>query len=133
MEGILLVKQKEGILLFLFLAFIFTLIFLPSEKRTEKYVTKIVTKDDLYWLERNQRELANDLREENQSLSDEMLKAAIDMYSNLDIMVDNPHYNQLEIKLPLITYEKNGETIEFFTGKGEILRVHTKDGWSDYK
>ncbi|MBG9942093.1 hypothetical protein ABE237_12365 [Brevibacillus formosus] len=46
-----------------------------------------------------------------------------------DYLVDNPRFNRMEIELPFIEYNVNGETIRFITGKGIILRVHNGSGW----
>lgn len=105
------------------------------EEKEEETVTKVVSFDDLYWIERNQRELADKLIEENKSktIVEEVQEGASMVRFNLDFMTDHPEYDVVEIEFPVTEYIVNSTTIEFMSDEGVIKRVHSeKDGWKDY-
>ncbi|WP_068792547.1 hypothetical protein [Brevibacillus laterosporus] len=48
-----------------------------------------------------------------------------------DFLDDYPEYDRMEIELPFIEFNVNGKKIRFVSGKGNVLRVHSRGGWMD--
>ena len=137
-------KGKKSLLIFLLIIVMVLIVCLPmiqniftkiSIKNTKKEttVTKTLSHDELYHLERNQRELANKLISENKRkwLGEEILQGALDIGFNIDFMTDHPEYDLVKINFQIVKYSVNGKTIKFITRKGKIIQVHSKDGWKD--
>jgi hypothetical protein len=105
------------------------------EEVSHETMTKTVSYDELYLLERKQRELVDKLSKENQDkqIIKEIQEGAVQIRFNLDFMKDHPQYDVFEIKFPFTTYKVDGSTIEFMSDEGEIIRVHSKEmGWEEY-
>ncbi|PGL69418.1 hypothetical protein [Bacillus sp. AFS055030] len=95
-------------------------------------VSKTLTKDEIYKLERNQRISANKFEKENEWLSKEMQKGATMIEFNYDFMYDHPEYDSVKISFTLTKYKVDGKTIEFISDEGKITKIHSKSGWKDY-
>jgi len=103
-----------------------------SLKKQELSITKIVSHDELYWVERNQRRLADKMSGKNW-LSQEIQEGAVKLRFNLDFMEDHPEYDLIEIKLPTTRYKDKNKLIEFISDKGVITKVHSENGWGKFK
>ncbi|KAA0550054.1 hypothetical protein FZW96_01540 [Bacillus sp. BGMRC 2118] len=65
-------------------------------------------------MERNQREMAYNLFDENKIVSEmleEILERAEKTRYHLDFMQDYSEYDQMEVEFPITIYKKDGETI----------------------
>ncbi|MED1863835.1 hypothetical protein P4V41_10265 [Fictibacillus nanhaiensis] len=101
-----------------------------------KMITKKLSYEDLYLMERKQRELADKLIKENQNedIIKEVKDGAVKIRFNLDFMKDHPEYDLFEIELPITTYIVEGTTIEFLSDEGVLKRVRSMEkGWEEYK
>ncbi len=138
-----MVKHKK--LLFLLIILISIVIYIAyiqgvfvsiSLEKQELTETKIVNYDQLYWIERDQSELADKIMLDKTRiwLAKEIQTGAQKVRFNWDYMIDNPQYDLIEIMLPTTRYiDKNGKIIEFISGKGIITKVHSEKGWESYK
>jgi hypothetical protein len=46
-----------------------------------------------------------------------------------DFLEDRPQYDLIDVELPFIEYNVDGERVRFITGRGVVKRVHSKSGW----
>lgn len=90
-----------------------------SIQRTKKntYDAKILTKDEIYKLERNQRILATKYEKENEWLSKEMKKGAMMIEFNYDFLYNHPEYDSVKISFTVTRYKVNGKTVEFISNE----------------
>ncbi|MGG0175192.1 hypothetical protein [Gottfriedia acidiceleris] len=95
-------------------------------------VSKTLTKDEIYKLERNQRISANKFQEENEWLSKEIKKGATMIEFNYDFMYDHPEYDSVKISFTVTKYKVDGKTVEFISDEGKITQIHSNSGWKDY-
>ncbi|MBM6619438.1 hypothetical protein [Bacillus suaedaesalsae] len=127
--------MRKIVLPFMTVLFVLILGCSPYEKH-EETVTKIVSYDELYWMERNQRELANKLSEENniaKTMIEEIREGSVMLRFNLDFMEDHPEYDLVEFEFPITKYKKERTSIEFFNDEGKITKVHSVNGdWEVY-
>lgn len=106
-----------------------------SLEKQELTETLVVDYDELYWIERNQRELAGKMKsdEDRKWLSEEIQEATVKLRYTLDFMVDHQEYDQIEVELPVTKYVDGDDVIEFYSDEGVITRVHSESGWKDFK
>ena len=97
-----------------------------QKTKKETTVTKTLTKDEIYSIERDQRKLAEKYETENKWLYKEIRDAALMIDFNYDFMYDHPEYDSVKIKFPVTTYRVDGNTVEFFSKKGKIIQVIQK-------
>lgn len=115
--------------------FILVVLGCSSYEKQTKTVTKVVSHDDMYWIERNQRSLVKKLQEENTSdaIIEEVQQGVEMIRSNLDFMVDHPEYDLVEIEFPVNKYIDSHTEFEYMSDMGVIKRVHSEEnGWQDY-
>ncbi|KAA0545266.1 hypothetical protein FZW96_17970 [Bacillus sp. BGMRC 2118] len=128
-----------GIILFIgiILAILFPAIqdsylkFSIQDKKEESTITRSLTKDEVYQLERQQRDLAKQFEKEYDWLYDEIKNSSLKILSTYDFMHDHPEYDQIKVTFPITTYRVNGETVTFISNEGTISQVHTSSGWEN--
>ncbi|WP_214891223.1 hypothetical protein [Exiguobacterium sp. s142] len=137
MKKVLQKKSKKatytGLLIFIVLAvaIVPTLINEYSEMKiqhTKQVSTEsmTMTKDEIYKLERQQRELANQYEENHEWLYDEIKDVAPLIEFGYDFMYDHPEYDKLKITYPKTTYKIDGKNVTFISNEGKIIRAHTQ-------
>ncbi|TCI34607.1 MULTISPECIES: hypothetical protein [unclassified Exiguobacterium] len=142
MKKVLQKKSKKatytGLLIFIVLvvAIVPTLINEYSEMKiqhTKQVSTEsmTMTKDEIYKLERQQRELANQYEENHEWLYDEIKDVAPLIEFGYDFMYDHPEYDKLKITYPKTTYKIDGKNVTFISNEGKIIRAHTQEGWEN--
>ncbi|MEE6452807.1 hypothetical protein RAH41_19770 [Gottfriedia acidiceleris] len=102
-----------------------------KKTKIETSVTKTLTKDEIYKLERNQRKSANKYEKNNEWLYKEIKKGATMIEFNYDFMYDHPEYDSAKITFPVTKYKVNGKTVKFISNEGKINQVHSESGWVD--
>lgn len=131
--------KKSHFLLLVIVGFV--LIFFPNMrevfekmqfKKQELTVTKVLSHDELYWIERNQRELANKILDKDW-LAKEIREGAVKLRFNLDFMEDHPEYDLIEIRLPTTRYKNKDNVIEFISDEGVVSKVHSENGLGKIK
>lgn len=137
-------KPRKYLLVFSLAALAIVLISLPNSQewfdevlseKQESTVTKVVSFDELYWIERDQRKLSHELRSVKNKgwLAREVLNGAIQIGFNQDFMLDHPEYDLIEIQFPITRYEDDGNVIEFISDEGVIIKVRSNNEWESLK
>jgi competence protein ComGC len=90
-----------------------------------------MTKDEIYKLERQQRELADQYEENHNWLYDEIKDVAPLIEFGYDFMYDHPEYDKVKIAYPKTTYEIDGKDVTFISDEGKIIQAHSQEGWKN--
>ncbi|KPL60978.1 hypothetical protein [Rossellomorea vietnamensis] len=96
--------------------------------------TKVVTFREIFETLYEQREVARELEDSiiYSLIGDEVRKGA-DEASVYEIFLDqNKQIESLKINLPITKYEDGDKTIEFISGKGEVLEVFEDGQWEEF-
>ena len=137
------IMKKKFLLLFVIIGFLAIYILYIqgifekiSLEKQELTITKVVSYDELYSIERNQRDLSNEVMLEKTRIwmAKEIQKGELELVNNRYFMIDHPEYDLFEIEFPVTQYiDNNGNIIEFISDKGVITKVHSEEGWEDLK
>ncbi|MFE8699915.1 hypothetical protein ACFYKX_04680 [Cytobacillus sp. FJAT-54145] len=106
-----------------------------SLEKQEEIIIKEVSYDELYWIEREQRDLIYKLNEdkERESIIEEVQKGVNRLRFKLDFMHDHPEYNIVKIEFLAVKYTNGDHSFEFMSDRSVITEVHSEiEGWKDY-
>lgn len=107
-----------------------------SLKKEELFKTKELSYDQLYQIERNQRSLYEEIKSQKNRdwLAREIQEGTVKVRFTLDFMADHQEYDLFEINFPITKYVGDDTVIEYISGEGQIIKVHSsKNGWEEYK
>ncbi|MGB7999846.1 MAG: hypothetical protein WCF60_07170 [Anaerobacillus sp.] len=87
--------------------------------------TKVVTFNEIFDILTQQRELEEELKNSTKySLIGVEVRKGIDEASDYErYLAENKQIKSIKIKIPITTYKDNDKTIEFISGKGEMLDI----------
>ncbi len=93
--------------------------------------TKVITFDEILETLHQQRGLAQELRHSKiYSLIGDEVQKGLDDASDYELILNkHPTINSMKVELPIITYKDDNRTIEFISGKGEILEILENGQW----
>ncbi len=96
--------------------------------------TKIITFDEIYETLHQQRGLAQELENSTKySLIGDVVRKGLDDASEYVILLrKHPQINSIKVELPIITYKDDNKTIEFISGKGEVLATLEDGQWKEF-
>ncbi|WP_226673528.1 hypothetical protein [Rossellomorea aquimaris] len=96
--------------------------------------TKIITYDDILERLYHQRKFASELEDTivYSRIGDEVRKGADDASDYEIVLSHNDHLASLKVKLPITKYKDDDKTIEFISGKGEVLEILEDGQWKDF-
>ncbi|MGG1686886.1 hypothetical protein [Pseudalkalibacillus sp. NRS-1564] len=87
--------------------------------------TKVVTFNEIFDILTEQRELEEELKTSTKySLIGDEVRKGIDEASDYErYLAENKQIKSIKIKIPITTYKDHDKTIEFISGKGEMLEI----------
>lgn len=87
--------------------------------------TKVVTFNEIFDILTQQRELEGELKNSTKySLIGDEVRKGIDEASGYErYLAENKQIKSIKIRIPITTYKDNEKTIEFISGKGEMLEI----------
>ncbi|KGP74708.1 hypothetical protein [Pontibacillus yanchengensis] len=96
--------------------------------------TKVLTFDKAFETLYQQRELAQRLEDSTKySLIGEQVRKGIDDASDYEIFLrKHSQINSIKVELPISTYKDADRTIEFISGKGEVLEISENGQWKKF-
>ncbi len=96
--------------------------------------TMIITYDDILERLYHQRKMASELEDSivYSRIGDEVRKGADDASDYEIVLSHNDHLASLKVKLPITTYKDDDKTIEFISGKGEVLEILEDGQWKGF-
>ena len=136
------VRNKKGIVWLIVIIGLIIVVLFPTIKelytksniqrtKEETTVTKTLTKDEIYQLERQQRKLAKQYEKDYTWIYYEIRDASPKIEFSYDFMYDHPEYDSIKIKFPVTSYKVNGDIVKFISNEGKIIQVHSAKGWQD--
>ncbi len=96
--------------------------------------TKTITFREIFEILYQQREVAAELEDSltYSLIGDEVRKGADDAADYERFLAHNDHITSLKVKLPVTTYQDDNKTIEFISGKGEVLELFEDGQWKGF-
>ncbi len=96
--------------------------------------TRAITFDEIFETLHQQRKLAEELRYSGTYalIADEVQKGLDDASDYEVLLRKHPKINSIKVELPIITYKDNDRTIEFISGKGEVLEILENGHWKEF-
>ena len=105
-----------------------------QQTKKESTVTKILTRDEFFYLKENQGDvlyLKYDEKWKTKWLSKEIIQGTVTIFKDYYFMMAHPEYDSVKIKFKVTKYKVDGKTIEFVTNS-KITQVHSESGWRNY-
>ncbi|MEL3970657.1 hypothetical protein AAEO50_00040 [Rossellomorea oryzaecorticis] len=102
--------------------------------KKETTETKVITFDEIFETLYQQRNLAVELEGSTSYslIGDEVRKGADDASDYEIFLKKHPQINSIKIELPIITYKDDDRTIEFISGKGEVVEILKNGQWKEF-
>ena len=96
--------------------------------------TKVITYDDIFERLYHQRKMASELEHSivYSRIGDEVRKGADEATDYEIFLSHNDHITFLKVRLPVTTYEDGEKSIEFVSGKGEVLQIFEDGEWQEF-
>ncbi|MCA1057495.1 hypothetical protein LCL96_01015 [Rossellomorea aquimaris] len=96
--------------------------------------TKVVTFPELFDLLHRQRELAAELEDTvtYSLIGDEIRKGADDASDYERFLMHNDSITKIKVRLPITTYQDDDKTLEFISGKGEVIGIFEDGRWKGF-
>ena len=97
--------------------------------------TKVISSGEFSTIIHEQMKLAQRLESSAKySLVGEEVRDGYEEVSlTLHFLYEQPEIKNIKIELPITRYQNNEETIEFISGKGNILEVYSKGKWKPFR
>ncbi|MGA9288603.1 MAG: hypothetical protein WBV93_09700 [Anaerobacillus sp.] len=95
---------------------------------------KIVTFEEIFESLYQQMELASELEDSTtySLIGDEVRKGLDDASDYERFLHNHPSINSFKVELPITTYKDEDRTIEFISGKGELLEILENGEWKEF-
>ncbi|MGR3763282.1 hypothetical protein [Rossellomorea sp. NS-SX7] len=96
--------------------------------------TKVLTFEEIFETLHQQRNLAKKLEgsKEYSLIGDKVRKGADDASDYEIFLRKHPNINSIKVKVPIIIYKDDDKTIEFISGKGEVLEILENGQWKEF-
>lgn len=96
--------------------------------------TRVITFDEIFETLHEQRGLAEELRHSRTyTLIGDEVQKGLDEASDYEMILNKyPQISSLKVELPITTYKDDDRTIEFISGKGEVLEILKNGQWKEF-
>ncbi|MGM0846955.1 MAG: hypothetical protein ACQEUT_18505 [Bacillota bacterium] len=102
-----------------------------NNKKQVTTETRVITFDEIYETLHHQRGLAEELRHSRTyTLIGDEVQKGLDEATDYEMFLNkHPQISSFKVQLPITTYKDDDRTIEFISGKGEVLEMQENGQW----